>query len=72
MKTKLLFFTLVLLAMGGSLPCAWRAAAAFHGTTARAAFLFQLWVHFAVFYTGLLALSSVLLFGLKHRQRPAH
>jgi len=57
-------------AMGGSLPCAWRAAAAFHGTTARAAFLFQLWVHFAVFYAGLLALSSVLLFRLKQRQRP--
>lgn len=58
------------MAMGGSLPYAWSAAAAFHGATARAAFLFQLWVHFATFYAGLLALGAALLFGLKHRRRP--
>ncbi len=59
-------------ALGGSLPGAWSAAAAFHGTTARAAFLFQLWVHFAAIYAGLLAVSSVLLFRLNHRGRPGH
>lgn len=61
---------MALVALGGSLPCAWRAAAAFDGATARAAFLFQLWVHFAAIYAGLLASGSVLLFRLKQRQRP--
>jgi hypothetical protein len=51
-------------AIMASLPHAWDAAAAFHGATARAAFLFQLWVHFAVFYAGLVMLSAVLLFQL--------
>jgi hypothetical protein len=53
-----------LAAITASLPYAWDAAARFQGLTARAAFLFQLWVHFAVFYAGLLALSAMLLFRL--------
>ena len=61
-----------LAAMAGSLPCALAGAAAFHGATACAAFVFQLWVHFAAFYTVLLALSSVLLFRLRHHRRSAH
>ncbi len=61
-----------LAAITASLPYAWEAVAPFHGVTARAAFLFQLWVHFATIYAGLLAVSSALLFRLKRRQRSAH
>ena len=47
-------------ATAASLPFALAGAAAFHGFTACMAFLFQLWVHFAVIFIGLLAAASLL------------